>query len=234
MKIKYICTINFPENGENVSVFSMPSGVEKNRKLNINQFESDETEILFPWFEELNTKFNLNITHTTSGIILSEKISEAEDNFAIFSKDNKIDKKLARKIMAILKEANKNSSPIEISCWYAPEFQHFITVPNDEETRQKIENCEDQKLNCKDWILHEDEVEFLLEAILSGFNEEFDLHIDLCEEDSISSDKIQDCLKILQEEKLEFKSDFEKEAWNALTEALNYAESIKQPVYFFF
>lgn len=33
MEIKYICTINFPKKGEEGSVFSMPSGVEKNRKL---------------------------------------------------------------------------------------------------------------------------------------------------------------------------------------------------------
>ena len=234
MEIKYICKINFPKKGENGSVFSMPSGAEKNRKLNINFFESDETEILFPWFKSLNSRFGLNITHTTAGIVLSDKISEVEDDFAIFSKDKKIEKKLAKKVLTILKEATKNSSSVEISCWYAPEFQHFITVPNDEETRQKIERCEDQKLNCKDWILHEDQVEFLLDAVLSDFNEKFDLHIDLCEEDSISSDKIADCVKVLQSKNAEFESDVEKEAWNALEEALQYAESINMPVYFFF
>lgn len=98
----------------------------------------------------LNKQLGLNITHTTASIIDSRKITNAEASFSTFPKENKIDKKFAKKVMSIFREANKNASPIEISCWYAPEFQHFITVPNNKESLEKIRQGEEKSLNCKD------------------------------------------------------------------------------------
>lgn len=112
--------------------------------------------------------------------------------FSTFAIENKTDKNIAKKVLSIFEKAGKNSLPVEISCWYAPEFQHFITVPNDNETLKKIEQGEEKSLNCKDWILHEDQVEFLMDKILSTINEKFELHFDLYEEDFISQDKIQE------------------------------------------
>lgn len=82
--------------------------------------------------------------------------------------------------------------------------------------------------------MHEEQVEFLLDEILSDFNEKFDLHFDLYEEDFISFDKIQECLEIQKMKNPNFKSVSEKEAWGYLEEALKYADSKKMPVYFFF
>jgi len=234
MKIKYICTINYPKKGEDISVFSLPSGINKNLKLNNNYFDTDETELLFPWFEKINKEFGINITHTNSTILASDMVEKAEESLRRFEKEINPDKKLYKKILSILKDANKKSVPVEISCWYAPEFQHFITVPSDKESMQKIDEGIEINLKCKDWVLHEDQVEYLMDNVLSDFNEKFEMHIDLYEDDFVPSDKVRDCISLLLNKNPSFNVESEKEAWTALTDSLEYAESVNTPVYFFF
>lgn len=105
---------------------------------------------------------------------------------------------------------------------------YIICVPLDDYSQENYHLSEiDENVHMKDYIFTREQLK-KINPILNEFNKKFNLIIDLCEDEILTYDQLEEALKIIESNYIEC------EEYDKLIECIKYAISIKRPIIFWF